>query len=186
VTTPSPAQHAWWLASRSSGVVALALLSLTVAIGLAMASKAFRRPGLARQLMGAHEQISLAALGAIAVHGATLLGDPWLHPGLAGVAVPFAIAYRPAFTGLGILSGYLAALLGLSFYLRRRIGPRLWRRVHRLTVLVWALAMVHVLGAGTDASSPWMRALLMVAAAPVLLLAARRALPRPLPAGSRA
>jgi sulfoxide reductase heme-binding subunit YedZ len=178
---PSPTDHAWWLASRAAGVVALALLSLTVAIGLAMASKAFRRPGLGRQLMGAHEQISLAALGAVVVHGATLLGDPWLHPGLTGVTLPFAISYRPAFTALGIVGGYLAALLGLSFYLRRRIGPRLWRRAHKLTVLVWALAMVHVLGAGTDAASPWLRTLLLVAAAPVLLLAAKRALPRPLP-----
>ena len=41
------------------------------------------------------------ALVAIAVHGVTLLGDRWLHPGLAGIAVPFAMGYRPSFTGLG-------------------------------------------------------------------------------------
>jgi sulfoxide reductase heme-binding subunit YedZ len=186
VSTRSPVDHGWWLASRASGVVALVLLSVTVVIGLAMAAKVLRRRGAARQLLGAHEQIALAALGATAVHGLTLLGDPWLHPGLAGIAVPFAIGYRPAFTSLGILAGYLAAVLGLSFYLRRRIGPRLWRRVHRLTVVVWGLAMVHVIGAGTDASSPWLRGLLLTLAAPVMVLAAWRALPRPLPARSEA
>lgn len=186
MTGPSPAEHGWWLASRASGVVALVLLSLTVVIGLAMAAKVVRRRGAARQLLGAHEHIALVALAATGVHGVTLLGDPWLRPGLAGVTVPFTMGYRPAFTGLGILAGYLAALLGLSFYLRRRIGPQLWRRVHRLTVVVWGLAMVHVLGAGTDAASPWMRALLMALAAPVVVLAAWRAVPRPQPARSTA
>ena len=59
------------------------------------------------------------------MHGLTLLGDPWLNPGLAGIAIPFTMAYKPLWTGLGIIGGWLAALLGLSFYFRRRIGPRL-------------------------------------------------------------
>ena len=50
------------------------------------------------------------------------------------------MAYRPLWTGLGIIGGYLAALLGLSFYARRRIGARLWRKAHRLTVVVYVLA----------------------------------------------
>ena len=58
--------------------------------------------------------------------------------------------------GLGITAGWLAALLGLSFYVRRRIGPRLWRRAHKATILVYALGVAHTLGAGTDASSPWL------------------------------
>lgn len=53
---------------------------------------------------------------------------------------------------MGIIAGYLAAIFGLSFYVRRRIGPRLWRRVHRLVIIVYVLALAHVLGAGTDAT----------------------------------
>ena len=68
--------------------------------------------------------------------------------------MPFTIGYRPLWTSLGIIGGYLAAILGLSFYVRRRIGARLWRRLHRLTVVVYVLALVHALGAGTDASLP--------------------------------
>jgi hypothetical protein len=49
-----------------------------------MAAKAFRRPGLARILVAVHEHAALAALVAIAVHGITLLGDRWLHPGPLG------------------------------------------------------------------------------------------------------
>ena len=147
----------WWLASRASGVVALVLVTFSVGIGLAMASKVMRGPGLSRKLMALHEHTALLGLIAIAVHGITLLGDSWLKPGVAGVTVPFVLDYRPFFTGLGIIGGYLAMLLGLSFYLRQRIGAKLWRKAHRATVAVWALGLVHAIGAGSDATAIWFR-----------------------------
>ena len=149
-------QHVWWLASRASGVVALGLVTISVLLGLTMAGKLSRKPGAGRVLSAIHEQTAMTGLLAIAVHGLTLLGDPWLNPGPAGIAIPFTITYKTFWVGLGITGGYLAALLGLSFYVRRRIGPRLWRRAHKATVLVYALGVAHTLGAGTDASSPWL------------------------------
>ena len=91
------------------------------------------------------------------MHGITLLGDPWLNPGVAGITVPFAMGFRPLWTGLGVIAGYLAALLGLSFYARKRIGARLWRKAHRATIVVYLLGLVHAVGAGTDASAVWFR-----------------------------
>jgi sulfoxide reductase heme-binding subunit YedZ len=147
--------HGWWLASRASGLVALVLVTVSVFLGLAMAGKVMRRPGLSKKLMAIHEQTALAGLVAIAVHGIALLGDPWLNPGVVGVTVPFAMSFKTAFTGLGVIGGYLAALLGLSYYVRRRIGARLWRKAHRATIVVWLLGLVHALGAGSDASAVW-------------------------------
>jgi sulfoxide reductase heme-binding subunit YedZ len=149
-------QHVWWLASRASGVVALGLVTISVVLGLMMAGKLSRRPGAGRVLSAIHEQTAVTGLVAIAIHGLTLLGDPWLHPGPAGIAIPFTMAYKTVWVGLGITAGWLAALLGLSFYLRRRIGPRLWRQAHKATIVVYALGVMHTLGAGTDASSPWL------------------------------
>lgn len=149
--------HGWWLVSRASGLVALVLVTVSVFLGLAMAGKVLRRPGVAKKLMALHEQTALAGLVAIAVHGIALLGDPWLHPGVAGVTVPFALGFRTFFTGLGVIGAYLAALLGLSYYARRRIGARLWRKAHRATVVVYLLGLVHALGAGSDASAVWFR-----------------------------
>jgi sulfoxide reductase heme-binding subunit YedZ len=166
--------HLWWLASRASGAVALALVTVSVAIGLLMAGKLMRKPGRARILVAIHEQTALAGLIAIAIHGLTLLGDGFLRPGLAGIALPGAIGYRPLWTGLGIVAGYLAAALGLSFYARRRIGARLWRRAHRATIVVYALAVVHTLGAGTDAASPWLRGWLILTLPPIAILFAIR------------
>ncbi len=174
MTAAEPLAHGWWLASRAAGVVALLLLALTVGLGLTMAGRLDRRPGATRRLRRLHEDTALVALSALAVHALTLLGDPWLHPGAAGLAVPFTMAYRPFATGLGVVAAYAAALLGLSFYVRTRIGPRLWRRLHRLTIVVYALAVLHALLAGTDAATPWLRAVVLATALPIAVLLALR------------
>src|SRR3954449_3023643 len=67
-------------------------------------------------------------------------------------------------------------LLGLSYYLRARIGTARWRSLHRFTALAWVLGVAHAVGEGTDASAAWF----LVAAAAVVvpagaLLAARLA-----------
>jgi sulfoxide reductase heme-binding subunit YedZ len=171
-----PTPYLPWLVSRASGIVALGLVTLAVLLGLTMSARLLRRPGLGRTLMRLHEHVALVAMGAIAVHGLALLGDHWLHPGLRGLTIPFAMGYRPLFTGLGIIGGYLAVLLGLSYYARRHIGVRLWRRLHRAIVLVWVLGVVHTLGAGSDAATPWLRAFVLAPAIPISYLIVRRTL----------
>ena len=113
MTGPDPLDHGWWLASRAAGIVALLCITVSVAIGLAMAGRV-AHPRLARGLLAVHQQTALAGLDAIAVHGITLLGDRFLDPGLAGIAVPFVIRHEPVWTGLGVTAGWLAALLGLE------------------------------------------------------------------------
>jgi len=165
-----PVAYLWWLVSRASGIVALILISLSVMIGLAMSSNALGRPGTKRILAKLHEHVAVTALLAIGGHGASLLGDHWLRPGLSGIAVPFAMAYRPAFTGIGIIGGYLALVLGPSFYLRRRIGARRWRRLHSLIAVAWMLSVVHAFGSGSDAHQLWLRVLALAPAIPIAYL----------------
>lgn len=171
----APANYVWWLAGRSAGIVALLLVAASVILGLAMAARVIpaRRRGDAVRL---HQHLALLSLGAIGAHGLALALDPWLKAGAKGILVPFAIGYRPLWTSLGILGGYLAAILGLSFYVRRRIGARLWRKMHRFTVVVYVLGLVHAIGAGTDASIPLVRYAMLATVVPVLYLFVLRVL----------
>lgn len=173
----SPSQQVFWLASRAVGIVAIALLGISVALGLLISSRIVRRPGMPARMMRWHQSATLVSLGLIGLHGGLLLFDGYLRPGLTGVTVPFVMSYRPVFSGLGIVAGWLGALLGLSFYLRKRIGTRTWRRLHRLTPFVYLFALLHVLGAGTDARRPWMIAMLTVLTAPVAGALTYRLLP---------
>ncbi len=181
MTAKDPTPYLWWLVGRASGIVALGLVAFAVLLGLTMSTKLLRRPGVGRTLVRLHEHVALVSMGAIAVHGLALLGDPWLRPGVGGLTIPFTMSYRPLFTGLGIVAGYLAALLGLSFYARRRIGVKLWRKLHRATVLVWVLGVVHTLGAGSDAATQWLRAFVLLPAIPIVYLLVLRILPRRTP-----
>ncbi len=177
--TVDPTHQIFWFASRAFGIVAVVMLGVSVAIGLAMSGRLMRRPGLPAKLRRFHEASTLVTLGLIVAHGGLLLFDSYLRPGITGVTLPFAMSYRPVFTGVGIIAGWLAAILGLSFYARRLIGARTWRKLHRLTIAVYVLALVHVVGAGTSAHSPWMVAMLTALTAPIVFAFTYRVLPRP-------
>src|SRR4051794_25949124 len=176
MTGPDPVEFGWWLASRAAGIVALLCIAVSVGVGLAMAGRVSKRPALSRTLMSLHQQTALVGLVAIAVHGITLLGDRFMSPSIGDIAIPFTSAHEPLWTGLGVTGGWLGAILGLSYWVRHRIGAALWRRLHRATILVYVLSVAHALGAGTDASEPWMRLLLVATGAPIVFLFVLRVL----------
>lgn len=166
--------HLFWITSRAAGISALVLASAAVTAGLAIGARSGPWRGHSAQLRTLHEALSLATLSALALHGLSLLGDDWLHPGLTGIAVPFAGSYRPFWTGLGIVGGYGLAALSLSYYARARIGVVRWKRLHRFIAVFWLLGVVHTLGAGTDAGQAWFLALsAAVVLPPLVMLGAR-------------
>jgi len=169
-----PVPHLFWITSRAAGISALVLASLSVCLGLMMSTRVaggVRRPDL-RVL---HETLALSAIVAIAVHGAALLGDGYLHPSVLDLSIPFVSGYKTAWTSIGVLSGWGVALLGLSFYYRERIGAARWRRLHRFTALAWLLGLEHSLGEGTDAGRLWFLAMTATVALPALALLLVRA-----------
>lgn len=169
-----PSAYTWWLMSRSAGIVAFVLIACSVTLGLVMANNLLRRPGLKRSLLKVHEQIALAALVAILLHGVLLLGDKWLKPGITGIAIPFTMSYRPLWSGLGIVAGYVAVLVGPTYFIRRRIGVRRWRQIHRTAAVVYVLGLLHALNSGTDGAALWFRSLAVITAVPIVVLLARR------------
>lgn len=174
---PNPLEHGWWIASRSAGVVSLLAVTLSVILGLLMANGLPRRKGANRVMISLHESTALAGLVALAIHGITLLGDPWMKASLVNIAVPFTIDYRPLWTSVGIIGGWLAIALGLSFYARRRIGTKRWRNAHRLTVLAWAMGLAHTLGSGTDAGERWLQITMITGSVVIVFLFLRRTVP---------
>jgi methionine sulfoxide reductase heme-binding subunit len=160
----------WWIVSRSSAMVAFVLVTISVFLGLTMAGKPLREPRFTKAVRTVHEQTALAALVAIGVHIVAVLADPWLQPGVAGVAIPFVLSLNRFWNGIGVIAAYLAFLLGLSFYLRRHIGAKRWRTAHRATIAVYVLGLFHALGAGTDTGSLPFLLFAAVTAVPIAIL----------------
>jgi methionine sulfoxide reductase heme-binding subunit len=169
----------FWLLARASGLTAYALLASAVLAGLVLKSRPFGRGLKPSAVTDVHRFLTFLALGTLGVHGLTLLLDQTLRMPAAGLVVPGLSPYRPAAVAFGVLACELAALVAVSFPLRRRIGFRAWRRLHWGTYLIFLLATAHGLAAGTDSSRPWAAGLYLGAVGAVAFATAWRALSRP-------
>jgi sulfoxide reductase heme-binding subunit YedZ len=165
--------HAFWITSRAAGLVALLASTAAVALGLLMSTR-LRRSADFKPL---HEALSLATMAALAVHALALLGDSYLNPSLAGVTLPFVSGYERLWTTTGIVAGWMMGALGLSYYVRGRIGPARWRSLHRLTAVAWVLGVLHTLGEGSDAGAAWFLVAAGMLVVPTGALLARRLAP---------
>jgi sulfoxide reductase heme-binding subunit YedZ len=166
------APHLYWIASRAAGSAALLLSSLSVCVGLVAGGRLLK--GFGPDLRVSHEALSLATIVALVVHVFTLLGDSYLHPSVWDLAVPFLSGYKTVWMTIGIVAFWGMLFLGLSFYLRERVGQRRWRTLHRFTAVAWLLGLVHSLGEGTDAGQAWFLAMTAVVAIPAIILLCMR------------
>ncbi|HET7770893.1 MAG TPA: hypothetical protein VFN74_19120, partial [Chloroflexota bacterium] len=149
-----PEAKAYWFLARSSAFVAFALLWLSMALGLLMTNKLSRLWPGAPATYELHQFASLLGLAFALFHGMILLGDRYIGYTLRDVLVPFASrGYRPVWVGLGQVTFYVSLVVGLSFYVRRRIGHRAWRLLHFASFAAFAGALAHGVFAGTDGAS---------------------------------
>jgi len=157
-----------WYVARAAGLVAFALLTLSVWLGLAMSTRLLG-PRRQKVLFPWHQTLAWTGLSMVALHVGALLLDPTLHFGIASVA------------------GWLTLVLALSFRMRKRIGQKGWRRLHYASFAAFALALGHALAAGTDLKGIGGPLLVAVAGGPVIWLGlARILMPRAVPAGRHA
>lgn len=168
----------FWLLARASGLTAYVLLTLSVLAGLVLKSRPFARLKPAR-VTEIHKTLALSGIGALALHATSLVLDSTVKVSLAALVVPGLVAYRPLGVALGVVGTWLFVAVTASFWLRKRIGTRMWRRLHWLTYALFAVATVHGVTAGTDTAMPWVRGLYLGALGSVAAATAWRALVPP-------
>jgi sulfoxide reductase heme-binding subunit YedZ len=173
----------FWILARASGLMAYALLTSSVLAGLVLKARPFGRSLRPATVTDVHRFLALLGLGALVLHATTLVLDNTVHISPAALFVPGLVPYRPVWTSCGVLAGELMLLIYASFSVRRRIGTRVWRRLHWFTYLVFALATVHGLAAGTDSGRPWALAFYGTAVGSVLAATGWRALVPPTQGG---
>lgn len=139
-----------WYVTRSSGLLALLVLSSTVALGVSSAQKAKIREVPRVYFADLHRSLALFALVLLSVHIFTAIVDPFTHLGWTTAFDPFKRSYRPLYLGLGITAFDIVVAIVVTSLLRKHLSNRLWKAIHLGSYLVWFLAMVHGLGTGTD------------------------------------
>jgi DMSO/TMAO reductase YedYZ heme-binding membrane subunit len=161
------AESAWNL-SRAAAFMAYLLLWWSMLLGLSITNRLARLwPGgpTAGEL---HEQAGLLGLGFTAIHGLALLGDQYISFTLPQLLIPFASSYAPLWVGLGQIGLILMALVTSSFYVRRQIGAKTWRKLHYLSFAVFVLALLHGLFSGSDSGTLWALALYLISGVSVV------------------
>jgi len=144
-----------WYATRATGLVALVLLTASMALGL-LSSGRFQRPAWPRFVtLALHRNLALLALGFTAVHVLTTVLDSFVSIPLQDAFVPFISSYRPIWVGLGAIGLDLMLALIITSLLRTRMSLRSWRVVHWTAYLCWPVAVLHGLGTGTDTPVRW-------------------------------
>jgi methionine sulfoxide reductase heme-binding subunit len=150
-----------WYLNRSTGIVCLVLMTLTLVLGVVV-QRQKRLPGLPRfGVVALHRNVSLLAALLLLTHITTAAVDSYVDVSWWTAFVPFVSGWRPFAVGLGTLSVDLLALVVVTSLLRGRIPHRWWRAVHWTSYLMWPLAFVHGLTAGTDLGSGWALALVL-------------------------
>jgi len=168
-----------WYLARASGVTLYLLLWLAAVTGLGLTTKALDRYGGRGQIYSLHVFAIELGLSFLTLHLLSLAADQTVKYGPAAVFVPFAASWREPWTGFGVIAGYLGVAVAGSFLLGRFVSYRLWRALHWLTLPLYALALAHGVGAGSDAGTPWAMVLYLVTASIVALLLATRLLRGP-------
>jgi predicted ferric reductase len=168
---------AYWYLSRASALVAYALLWLSMATGLIITNKLARVWPGGPTVFDLHQFSSLLGLAFALFHALILMGDKYINYNLAQVLVPFnSTGYKPVWVGLGQIGFYLFAIVGLSFYVRKRLGQRRWRLIHLLSFLTFALALAHGIFAGTDTTVEWVQMFYWATGAALVFLTVYRIL----------
>jgi methionine sulfoxide reductase heme-binding subunit len=158
VNTPLAAAgpSAYWYLTRSTGAVALVLLTATLVLGV----MDVRRFGSARWprfvIDSLHRNVALLALAFLVVHVFTSVLDSFAPISLIDAVIPFAGSYRPFWLGLGAISFDLMVAVIVTSLMRRRLGFASWRAVHWLSYAAWPIALLHGFGTGSDVKGTWL------------------------------
>lgn len=146
-------EQIWWYLSRSSGIVALALLVAAMVWGILLSTRVLRPHDRPAWLLDLHRWLGGLALTMTGFHMLGLYFDGYIDYGFADLLVPGKSDYRPAAVAMGVLSLYLMVAVQATSYMRKRLSKRIWRAVHLTSYgLVWGAAM-HAGMAGTDVSN---------------------------------
>ncbi len=143
----------WWYTARAGGIVAWALLALSVLWGLALSTKVLGQRPRPNWILDLHRFLGGLALVFTGVHVVAIVSDSYVHFGLTEVLVPFTGTWHPAAVAWGIVGAYFLVAVEITSLLRRRLSKRVWRATHFLSFPLFALTTVHALSAGTDSGT---------------------------------
>ena len=171
-----------WLLARVGGLGSYAALAVALVTGIALRTAVLDWLGSNRALRSLHEYTTVLWVPLAVVHLLALLLDRTSRIAPIDLVLPFHSSYGTLGIGLGTLAVDLLLVVTVTAYLRRRMPVELWKWLHRLAYVAFALTFLHAVLSGTDFSDPIVSAITWSAATMLLVLGLVRAFWGRLPA----
>ena len=150
-----------WYISRSSGLLAFALLYLSMFLGLTIRIPSMRKLFAPLYSLQWHCFIALHATLLALLHGVVLVLDKFTGFDLIDVLVPFSSHYEPGLVALGILGFYLMIMLTVTSYARKTLSYNFWRSLHFTNIGLYIIVVIHALYLGTDIKIPLVKGIFL-------------------------
>ena len=166
----------WWHLARSSGIVAWALLTASMIWGLLFTTRLLKGRPTPKWLLDLHRHLGGLALAFTGLHLVALIADNYIEFGLTDLLIPFASDWKPVPVALGVLALYLLAAVEGTSLAMKRLPRKTWRNIHLTSYLLFWIATLHGITAGTDATHPAYWAANTIAAPTVVFLTLYRLL----------
>jgi len=150
---PTLSQAPYWYLTRSTGITAFVLLTVSMAFGIAATQRALASPAWPRfATQNLHRNVSLLGLAFLAVHIVTTIVDGFVTISWWSVIIPFTSDYRRFWVALGTIAFDLTLMVIVTSLVRLRMNAQLWRWLHYTVYAVWPLTLLHFLKTGTDSA----------------------------------
>ena len=159
----------WWYVARSGGIIAWALAALAVIGGLQLSTRLVRRAAPA-WMLDVHRFLGGLAVAFLGVHLLGLAVDQFVGFSVGDFLIPFVSSYKPAAVGLGVIGMYLLLAVELTSLAMRRLPRSTWHAVHLSSYVIFVVATVHGLTAGTDRHNALFQWACLIAAGVVLMM----------------
>lgn len=157
----------WWFVARSGGIVAWAMLAVSMFWGVALSSRFLGKKPKPNWMLDLHRFLGGLAVIFTAVHLLALIADSFVTITVVQILVPFSGDYQPAAVAWGVVALYLLLAVEITSLLRKRLSKTVWRTIHYLSFPTFVLSTVHLLLIGTDRSTLALRVVVLLTVAVV-------------------
>ncbi len=172
-TSERQAQVRIWLAARATGIVTLLLLTFQIGVGLVLSHPTNKSTWrFSKTIFPWHNHIWVFVIAFLAVHIVSIILDPYAGVGAAGSFIPGLSEYRSIPVALGTLALYAFLITAITARYTRLFPAGVWLSIHRLSIVIFALAWVHGILSGTDSDA--LRALYIATGVAVVIAGAYR------------
>jgi len=163
-----------WTLARVTALSSYASLAVAVLTGIALRTGVLDWLGSNRALRSLHEYTTVLWTPLAVLHVTSLVLDTTARVGWLDLVVPFRASYGTLAIALGTLSLDVLLVVTVTSFFKRRMRSDLWRWIHRLAYVAFALAFAHAVLGGTDFSDPAVSAITWATAAGLAVLATAR------------